>query len=543
MILLLILSDAVSQTHFVKVEKEEWINWLADSRSVHIVDMNHDGRDDIFITNGPKSGFQDLLFLQTSQGNFERAKVPFDSIHDPSVGACIADIDNNGYRDIYITNWYGREDKLLKHYADGQFETISMGKRSFGESADFSDINNDGWLDLYTGNSEGNMRNILYLNTCKGEMTEMLTSILSLEETPSRGVTWIDYNNDGLPDLFICNENKAANALYKNLGQGVFIKIEKAGDLFMQDAGTMSASWGDVNNDGFPDLFLANSGYFKEESNQLFINNGDGTFQQQKGPWDADLGCSYSSSFADYDNDGDLDLVVTNGYCHGDIVNFLYLNDGNGHFVKDTLSQIDLKTECSYGVAWGDLDNNGFQDLVIATCQNINSSALLPNQIWLNEGNNNHWIKAKLTGVLSNRDAVGAKIRIRAQINNRPVWQTRWIQAQSGYCSQNSFVVHFGLLDAQIVDSVIVHWPSGVVQIMIDQPVNTILEIQEDPPMVGKKTDITPKNSPEKYNTYWVRISDDGIVDDGSLKGCQNCTFLLKRREDIPILPNEYKKF
>lgn len=318
------------------------------------------------------------------------------------------------------------------------------------------------------------------MNTGKKQFMEIESSNLTMDFNPSRGVSWIDYNNDGLVDLFVCNENDVPNLLYLNKGLGIFEKITEAGDLMDKNYGTMSASWGDINNDGLPDLFLANAGYFKEQPNQLFINEGEGRFSVMNGPWEDDGGCSYSSSFADFDNDGDLDLIVTNGYCQGETKNFLYLNDGKGNFTRDYSSIKDLDTPCSYGVAWGDITQNGFPDLVIATCQSVSGSEIQSNQVWLNQGNENNWIKFSLTGTISNRDAIGAQIRIKSIIDGNCVWQTRWIQTQSGYCSQNSLKVHFGIKNGVKVETVTILWPSGIVQTLHDLPCNKTYNILEE---------------------------------------------------------------
>src|SRR6185503_8191321 len=122
------------------------------------------------------------------------------------------------------------------------------------------------------------------------------------------------------------------------------------------------------------------------------INDGSGNFSEvTNGDLVTDGGCSFSSSFEDYDNDGDIDIAVSNGFCDGTIQNFLYQNDGEGNFTRDLNSITDLNTPCSYGCAWGDANNDGFPDLVFATCNN-NS---LPDPVdlyYLNSGNGNHWI-------------------------------------------------------------------------------------------------------------------------------------------------------
>lgn len=459
-----------AQTTFARLNAGHIVSTPSDSRSVNIADLNGDGTDDLVITNGPGGGgAADFVYIngvpngssfQTSTLNMPQA--------NSSVGATIGDANNDGLQDLFVTTWYGQSNML---YVGGQgfASSFTFLAGSYSEAAAWGDYDNDGLLDLYVSNSYVNLQNALLRNvTLAGTPFPVLDNVADippvLDAAPSRGVSWIDYDNDGDLDLFVCNEENTPNALYRNDGNGQFTRILNAGDLFAVTRSTMSASWGDVNNDGHPDLFLANAGYFQPQANQLLLNNGDGSFSAKPGPWDTDGGCSYSSAFADYDNDGDLDLVVSNGFCGGAIVNFLYLNDGQGNFSRDENSISNLSTPCSYGVAWGDLNNNGFPDLAIATCRNTNQVPLPNNIIWLNQGNGNQWLKVKLFGTYSNQGGVGARLRLKTTIQGQSVWQMRDISTQTGYCSQNSLTAHFGLGDALHADSLIVEWPSGIRQ-------------------------------------------------------------------------------
>ncbi|MEK7256849.1 MAG: CRTAC1 family protein, partial [Bacteroidota bacterium] len=257
-------------------------------------------------------------------------------------------------------------------------------------------------------------------------------------------------DGDGDLDLYVSNEENQPDNLYRNDGGGTFTKLTNAdGAPGLSNRSSMSSSWGDVDNDGDLDLFVANSEFLVAQNNQLFKNDGDGTFTEiTTGQLVTDGGCSYGSNFEDYDNDGDLDLAAANGYCNGQIVNFLYQNDGQGNFSRDHESIENLTTPCSYGAAWGDVNNDGFPDLVIATCKNSSGAPLPSDLFYLNNGNCNNWLKIKLQGTTSNRSAIGAKVWVKATIGGQQVTQLREISAQSGYCGQNSLVAHFGLGDA-----------------------------------------------------------------------------------------------
>lgn len=494
-------SGLFAQTTFTQLTQSPAAAAPGDSRSVHVVDIDMDGFDDLYITNGPSGGAPDFMYFNNGLGilNPFLGGAPVQASLS-SVGATVADADNNGQNDIFLTTWYGQDNQLYLRGALGQYNTLSFLGGSYSEAAAWGDYNNDGLLDLYVSNSAGNLRNKLYIN--QGDLGFPPPFLLldpvdagdaTDDQAPSRGVSWIDYDNDGDLDIFVCNEENMPNALYRNNGDGTFTRILEAGDLFALDRGSMSASWGDINNDGRPDLFIANAGYFQPQANQMFINNGDGTFTAHSGPWDTDGGCSYSSSFADYDCDGDLDLVVTNGFCGGQIVNFLYLNDGQGNFTKDETSIPDLNTPCSFGAAWGDLNHDGYPDLVIATCRNTAQSPLPVNLLWRNDGNGNNWLKVRTIGVYSNAGGVGARLRLKTVINGQAVRQMRDISAQTGYCSQNSLTAHFGLGDAEQADSLIIEWPSGMIQYFTDVAAGqTLIAIEETPSSLKDAADPAP---------------------------------------------------
>ncbi|MBL0007188.1 MAG: VCBS repeat-containing protein [Saprospiraceae bacterium] len=239
---------------------------------------------------------------------------------------------------------------------------------------------------------------------------------------------------------------------------------------------TMSSSWGDIDNDGDLDLFLANDG----SKNQLFRNEGNFVFSRILSTDISNTNAkSFSSAWADIDNDSDLDLFVTNAFQNGQrLKNNLYLNDGTGHLTEVTNEVVVMDEGWSYGCAFGDYDNDGFQDLAVATTRfgNVDEADYL----YHNNGNSNHWLMVSLEGNVSNKSAIGAKVRVKAIVNGTAVWQMREISAQSAYCSQNDMRAHFGLADATLVDSMVIEWPSGIRQYRTGVLPNQILEIEED---------------------------------------------------------------
>ncbi|MCO6491175.1 MAG: VCBS repeat-containing protein [Phaeodactylibacter sp.] len=470
---------------FQKFTTGALVSTPSDSRSVNFADVNGDGWEDIFFTNGPQSGAANFLYLNGGPGTAFSPVASGDIVShaEPFDGATFADADNDGLLDAYAVTWYGRKNYLYFGSGDGTFTYDPAAPPSIGntysETASWGDMDNDGDLDLYATNSDGDKRNLLFRNDGNRVFTKVTDGPPVNDADASRSVNWTDYDGDGDLDLFVANEANQPDALYQNDGAGTFTRITGNAAPGQSNRSTMSSSWGDVDNDGDLDLFVANAGYFSEQNNQLFMNE-NGTFTEATNSGlAADGGCSYGSGFGDYDNDGDLDLVVANGYCTGNTVSFLYQNDGQGHFTRDLESIENLSTPCSFGAAWGDVNNDGFLDLAIATCKNTSNSPLEGNQFFLNNGNCNRWLKVKLAGTRSNRSAIGAKIWVTATIDGQQVTQLREISAQSGYCGQNSLIAHFGLGDAEVADEIRVEFLGSADTTLTEVPVNQLLEITE----------------------------------------------------------------
>jgi hypothetical protein len=262
----------------------------------------------------------------------------------------------------------------------------------------------------------------------------------------SAGASWGDYDNDGRLDLIVTRAS-AGCLFYHNEGGGAFRQITN--QVISADTNAAGVSWGDYDNDGFLDLFIAHM----QSPNRLYRNNGDGTFTlltngviyQMTGP-------SSGGAWADYDNDGWLDLFVANYRSNS----FLFHNNGHGGFTSVTGVVTELGT--GQGAAWGDYDNDGFPDLLVPNVFTYN------NFLYHNNGNSNAWLTLKLEGRISNRAAIGAKVRIKATIQGREAWQFREISGGGSLGSQNDLRAAFGLGDATNADVVRIEWPSGIVQ-------------------------------------------------------------------------------
>ena len=479
-VILLVIAGPVCAQFFSKVITSPLSTTIGDSRSVNWVDVNGDGFIDCFISNGPRAGQNNMLYINDTNGNFT-AVTDDPIVNDgmPSDGATFADIDNDGDLDAFVVNWYNKNNLAYINDGTGTFTKVVDGiwvnHLGYSETASFGDYNNDGLVDLYVTNSEGNKKNFLYKNLGSHMMESIVEGSLVTDVGSSRNVSWTDIDNDGDPDLFVTNENGEKDHLYRNDGGGLFTKLTEP-LITVDQFSTMSGSWGDIDNDGDLDVFLANDG----SKNQLFRNEGNFVFSRILTTAISNATAkSFSSAFADIDNDGDLDLFVTNAFQNGvRLKNKLFVNDGTGDFTEVTDDVVVMDQGWSYGCAFGDYDNDGFQDLAVATTRFANTDEA--NYLYHNNGNENHWLMLSLEGKTTNRSAIGAKVRVKAVVNGMAIWQMREISAQNAYCSQNDLRAHFGLGMAEMVDSITIEWPSGIVQHMTDVLPNQILDVEED---------------------------------------------------------------
>ncbi|MBC7775868.1 MAG: VCBS repeat-containing protein [Phycisphaerae bacterium] len=462
---------------FSKVLNSPVVSTPGDSRSVNWIDIDNDMDLDLFISNGPQAGENNFLYKNNGTGGFTAVtNNPIVQDGKPSDGATWGDYDNDGDVDCFVVNWYGVNNLCYKNKGDGTFEQITTGNfvndGGFSETASWGDFDNDGWLDLYVTNSDGNFKNFLYRNLHDGTFQKVTTGSPVTDAFTSRSVNWTDFNNDGKLDLFVSNESNQNENLYRNDGNGSFTKLT-TGPLVTAGGKTMSSSWGDYDNDGDLDVFLAND----QGNDGLFRNDGNETFFKiTTGPVVTSGGNSFNSEWADVDNDADLDLFVTNSFWGGLWKNFLFLNNGDGTFTKNTTEIPATDEGWSYGSAFGDWDCDGDLDLGVATCFNANQTDYLYENHSAENGNN--WLEIKLIGTTSNRSAIGAKIRVTATINGQQITQLREISAQSGYCGQNQLAAHFGLADADLV-TMAVEWPSGLEQLFGNLAANHCLTLIE----------------------------------------------------------------
>jgi CSLREA domain-containing protein len=476
---------------FTKITDGDIVNDISVSNGSSWGDYNNDGDLDLFVAN--ENYENNLLYANNGDGTFTKITTGA-MVNDGglSIGSAWGDYDNDGDLDLFVAN-HG-DNFLYSNNGDGTFTKVTTGvivnDGEGSECGSWGDYDNDGDLDLFVANDGDNF---LYANIGDSSFIRITDGQIVNDGGSSRTSSWGDYDNDGDLDLFVANGSNQNNFLYVNNGDGTFTKITD-GEIVNDGGASLSSSWGDYDNDGDLDLFVANE---DNENNFLYANNGDGTFTKiTTGVMVNDGGLSKGSSWGDYDNDGDLDLFVAND---GD--NFLYSNNGDGSFTKITTGVIVNDGGGSEGGSWGDYDNDGDLDLFVTNFFNET------NFLYRNDGNSNGWLNLICLGRVSNHYAIGAKVRVKATINSNPVWQMHEIPGNTGRCSQNSLNVEFGLGDASIIDSLVVEWPSGIVQALENVTVNQFLIVEEDTSLylVVNATGDTGDSSP-----------GDGVCDDGT---------------------------
>lgn len=462
------LSNNTSNTSnlmFGIVNQPAFSNLNTDSWNASWTDYNNDGWEDLIVTE--RDATKPNYLFKNVNGVFTRVTTgALVNNAAQTMNLSCADFDNDGDVDVLNLNNTRKSNFLFENLGNGNFgELRNRGINSevaYYHSGSFVDYDRDGKLDVFLTNYWPTKFNELYKQTADGNWTMVPESVLSKTVGQSTGVSWADYNNDNYPDLFIPNGNGGNNMLYKNLGNGNF-ELQSNSVVCSEGGSSKGSCWGDIDNDGDLDLFVANA---SNKTNFLYFNNGNGTFTKTvDSPVVTTKGHSHGCSFADIDNDADLDLYVTNDQGYKE----LYLNDGNGAFTMKDNELITANYGKSFGHVWADYDKDGDVDLFVATHSNQ------PNYLFNNLVNDGNWINIKLEGVISNKSAIGAKIRCKAG----DVWQMREVNAQSGFGGQSSLRQHFGFgLDAMI-DTLQVIWPSGQVQNLTDQLANQFLTITE----------------------------------------------------------------
>jgi ASPIC and UnbV/FG-GAP-like repeat len=490
-------------------------------------DYDNDGYLDL-VTCGGLDGVagKSQLFHNNGDGTFTQitSGPPVDTAFIANNTAIWGDYDNDGNLDLFVG---GVNLSTLYHNNGAPGYTFTQVNSGFPSNvkygAAWADYDNDGFLDLFlpTFDPNANSHCFLYRNNGDGTFSQATNAgAIVTDLAASVGCAWADYDNDGKIDLFVTggrgtSQPAAPNRLYHNNGDGTFTLATNAGSI-VTDTGYMGGcAWGDYNNDGCLDLFVM--GYY---TNFLYRNNGNGTFTRVTGPIvsNSPTGWFYvgnhpiACAWGDYDNDGFLDLFMTDEASTGTgligTVNTLYHNNGDGTFTQVAAGSPTDEVADSFACSWVDYDNDGFLDL-FATRGDGRGHYLYHNNLQ-NAGNTNAWLTVKLVGTVSNRSAIGAKVRVKAFYRGQSRWQLRQITGgqgdDNGSCELRA---HFGLGDATTADTVRIEWPSGTVQEFHNVAPRQILTYTEPPRLLASVTNGAPKFCVKggRFMQYDVQVS------------------------------------
>jgi len=443
--------------------------------AIAVVDVNSDGLDDIVRLNQGKN----LSISYQTAPNQPFTVQMLDPVSNLSQwGMCVADIDNNGICDILSGGRYDGV-KFITANADGSaFNTYTMtAPQTFVQAVNFFDVNNDGLLDAFVCHDDGVSR--IFGNNGDGTYTFQLdwidlTTFPMSDNSGNYGSVWSDVNNDGLTDLYIakCRQGvtdptdpRRINQLFLNNGDGTYTQdIDDESGLRI-GAQSWTADFGDIDNDGDFDCFITNH----DVSCQLLENDGSGHFTDisiAAGIENTIQGTAIQGVFRDFDNDGYVDILVA-GSEH-----YLLKNNGDKTFTVEN-NPFDNQDMESFAI--GDLNNDGFQDVYGGYAEIYTTPSDIPDALWLNSGNDNHFFGLNLRGVQSNRNGVGAKIYLYSALGI----QVREVRSGESYGIMNSMQIHFGMGQETQIDSVVVNWPSGTRDVLSQPAVNQYVTLFE----------------------------------------------------------------
>ncbi len=484
------------------------------------VDLDGDGWPDILLINGKDftphgKHWLPAFYRNNHNGTFtDVTRGSGLDVEMYGMGVAVADYDNDGLPDVYITALDG--DHLFHNEGHGHFRDVTaqsgIHNANFGTSAAWLDYDHDGKADLFVANYvtwskekdlwcslDGTTKSYCTPESYKGTSSKLyhnlgngkfedVTQKAGLGDATSKslGVVVFDYNGDGWPDLFISNDTQPSK-LYRNNWNGTFTEEGmQAGVAYGEDGvarGAMGVDAADYDHSGRPDLLVGN---FANQMLGLYHNEGKGFFVDEAPSSTVGraslLNLTFGAFFFDYDLDGWDDIFAANGHIEPDINRIqpkvqyrepplLFRNQGHGHFqnVSSQLGADFQRPIVARGAAYADYDHDGDLDVLINT--NDGSAVLFTNE----GGNRNNWITVRLTGTKCNRSALGAIVRVQSVLGKQ--WKT--VHSGSSYCSQSDLALTFGLGQDKTISSLEVDWPSGTRQQFRNINPNQFLTVDE----------------------------------------------------------------
>jgi hypothetical protein len=454
---------------FTEVGEKAGVSDIGWGMGVAIGDYNNDGFEDMYVTClGP-----DHLFKNNGNGTFTDVTAKA-GVNDPrwSTGASFFDYDNDGDLDLFVSNYVDFDINNLPEFGQGktcQYKSIPVqcGPRGLKGAGD----------SLFRNNGDGTFTDV-----------SKEAGVSDPNGYYGLGIITGDFDDDGLIDIFVANDS-TPNFHYHNKGNGTFEEIGfSAGTAVNENGseqGSMGVTAGDYDHDGKLDLFVTN---FADEYNTLYHNDGKNSFTDLS--YAAKVAAvslpyvGWGTKFFDYDNDGWVDLFVANGHVYPQLPGYrqprlLHRNNHDSTFteVSSEFGTVLTESRVSRGVAFGDIDNDGDVDLVIADLDG-------PPQLLRNDGGNaNNSILIKTVGVKSNRSGIGARVTVVAG----DLTQTDEVRSGDSYLSQSDLRLHFGLEKRTKIDQIIVRWTSGAVDKISNVGVNRIVTIKEGQGKVDEK--------------------------------------------------------
>lgn len=398
-----------SQPYFQKITTGPVATDVSSTSQSAWGDYDNDGDQDLVVIPWNDAcwpcTYPILFYKNNGDGTFTREINEIGQQVIDGRGAAWGDYDNDGNLDLYIARYFNQKNMLFRNLGNAHFEQITTGaivndmNSSFGCA--WADYNKDGWIDLFVSNGQ-NQNDALYKNNGNGTFTKITSDPIVLDGAESWGCAWGDYDNDGWSDLFVVTYQGQNDMLYHNNGNGTFTRIYNTLPAMDGEWG-VGCAWGDYDNDEKLDLYVT----YSNSTSRLFHNDGNGIFSLSGTLPSFEQGYTNIANWGDFDNDGWLDLFVPKRGTS--VQNTLFRNINGTGFVKITGDVVTSEGGRSDAGIWGDYNNDGRIDLFVSN----GSGAIVPNYFYKNITTTGNYITLKLKGCTSNKSAIGTRVKLR----------------------------------------------------------------------------------------------------------------------------------